>query len=135
MAHAADCLEKVAAANPKLIQPYKDAILRVLSRIGQWPVRSRVCLMLPRLKLSSTERREAFETVRTYLDDESSIVRTFAMQAMFDLSEKDELLRDAAMAVIERAVKSGSPAMRARARHLIKNLTKKGQTRRPVPYS
>jgi hypothetical protein len=58
--------------------------------------------------------------LQLYLDDRSSIVKTFALQALTDLSQNDDALRAKVKQLLEAAVHSGTPAMRARARNLLK---------------
>lgn len=119
-ARCADAIEKVVAARPDIIHPHKETVLRWMTAVTDWTVRSHVCQLLPRLKLSPGERREMFEVVRGYLDDRSSIVRTFAMQTMFDFASHDASLLPDTMDVLERATTHGSAAMKARARILLK---------------
>lgn len=57
-----------------------------------------------------------------YLKDQSSIVRTFSMQALTDLAEKDARLRATVTPVIERLTATGTPAMRSRGRRLLRHL-------------
>jgi hypothetical protein len=77
------------------------------------------------LKLTADDRRTAFELMRSYLEGRSSIVKTWAMQAMFALSQQDQSMRDDVMAVIDRALLKGTAAMKARARHLLRDLDRK----------
>lgn len=121
-ARAIDSLEVVSARRPDLIQPHKRLLLTHVAALPFWEVREHICLMLPRLKLTAMERRRAFEIVRGYLGDKASIVRTFAMQAMVDLSEGVPEMRDEACQVVESALSEGTPAMRARARNLVKRI-------------
>lgn len=119
ISRAADALEAVASANPKLIQPYKPLILTLLMQFDQWEVRAHVCLMLPLLKLTHAERQQAFDTMRPWLSDKSSIVRTFALQTMYDLAQHDPSLLDEALLHLQHALAKGTPAMRARARMIL----------------
>lgn len=124
ISRAIDAFEAVAAANPFLIHPYKDFILTRLTQFDHWEVREHVCLLLPRLRLSSRERLQAFETVRGWLADKSSIVRTFALQAMTEMARQDPSLMDEAIEHLEAAHANGTPAMKARARNLLSRLAK-----------
>ena len=49
--------------------------------------------LLPRLALTPPQRAQAITILRGFLDDDSRIVRTFAMQAVADLAEHDEQMR------------------------------------------
>jgi hypothetical protein len=57
-----------------------------------------------------------------YLEDESSIVRTFSMQALADLAVHDARLRSQVTPLIEGLTKTGTPAMRSRGRKLLGQL-------------
>jgi hypothetical protein len=116
---AADAIEKASALNPKLIQPYKRDILNRVAVIPQQEVRWHVAQIIPRLQLKPRDRDNAVSILFDYLDDKSSIVKTFAMQALADLAERDSLLRKRVLPVIEFLAASGSPAMRARGRKLV----------------
>jgi hypothetical protein len=119
ISRAVDALEAVCNARPQLLQPYKSFILTLLGQFDFWEVREHVCLMLPQLRLTRDERLEAFEMVRQWLGDRSSIVRTFALQTMYDLAHQDPALMDEAELELEKALRNGTPAMRARARTLL----------------
>jgi hypothetical protein len=55
-----------------------------------------------------------------YLSDESSIVKTFSMQALADLAARDGRLLAQVMPLIQRLTQTGTPAMKSRGRKLIK---------------
>jgi hypothetical protein len=57
------------------------------------------------------------------LDDRSSIVKTFALQGLTDLARNDFALRSKLKQLLEAAVQTGTPAMRARAGKLLKRLS------------
>ena len=81
-----------------------------------------VAQMLPRLELSPAERRQALDILLGYLDDESKIVKTFAMQGLADLAWQDPQLRTEVLPVLVKLTASGSPAMRSRGRKLLMQL-------------
>lgn len=116
---AADALEKVSSRRPDLIQTYKSALLGAIADTPQAEVRWHVAQMIPRLALSAVEREVAFALLVGYLGDKSSIVRTFALQAIAELASEDRKLQPMAMIFLEQAIVSGTPAMRSRARKLL----------------
>lgn len=120
----ADVLEKVTAHKPRLLQPYKDVLLHRVSRIEQQEIRWHLAQMLPRLELNAAERTEAVALLRGFLADESSIVKTFAMQALADFAGQDADLREEVKAIIERLTRAGTPAMKARGRKLLARFAK-----------
>ncbi len=117
---AADAAEKVSAKKPRLLDPHKAELLGLLAEAEQIELRWHLAAMIPRLRLTPSERRRAAETLQHYLNDRSSIVTTFALQGLTDLAQNDVGLRTQVKHLLEEALQSGTPAMRARARHLLK---------------
>jgi hypothetical protein len=121
---AADAAEKVSRQKPKLLQPFKAELLGLLAGTEEQELRWHVAQMVPRLSLTATERAHAASILRTYLDDRSSIVKTFAMQGLADLAVADDKLLPATMEILERLTRTGTPAMRARGRMLLAQLAR-----------
>lgn len=119
---AADATEKASALFPQLLQPHKRVFLSEIAAIPQQEVRWHVAQILPRLQLTPKERAHAAAILFDYLEDKSSIVKTFAMQALADLSQRDPLLRKRLVPILEFLTANGTPAMRARGRKLLKIL-------------
>jgi len=118
----ADAAEKITAMRPDLLQPYKRKLLREVATIEQQEVRWHAAQMIPRLTLDRRERRAAAEILAGYLDDDSRIVKTFAMQALADLAQRDAELHPRIVRTITRLTRTGSPAMRSRGRKLLAKL-------------
>jgi hypothetical protein len=116
---AADAAEKVSRQKPELLQPFKAELLGLLAETTEQEVRWHMAQMIPRLSLTTAERAHAASTLRAYLDDRSSIVKTFAMQGLADLALADKELLPSAMELLERLTQTGTPAMRARGRKLL----------------
>lgn len=129
MGRAIDALEKVSAARPDLIQPYKRELLNRVAKIRHWVVREHVCLLLPRLTtLTVAERRRAFVMVEGYLDDPSSVVKAFALECLVHLSAAPGLdaERAAVAALAHRCADRGeTAALRARARKMQRLLARR----------
>jgi hypothetical protein len=119
---SADAAEKLTATHPDWLQLHKRVLLNQIAKSEQQEVRWHVAQMLPRLRLTPTERRRAVSLMLGYLDDKSKIVRTFAMQALSDLAMQDQTLVPQVMGVIESQMADGSPAMRARGKKLLAQL-------------
>ena len=117
---AADAAEKVSAKKPRLLDRHKAGLLGLLAETGQIELRWHLALMVPRLRLSATERQRAAAALQRYLDDRSSIVRTFALQGLAELARNDLALLSKVKQLLEAALQSGTPAMKARARKLLK---------------
>lgn len=123
---AADAAEKITATRPELLQPHKRRLLSTVAAQPQQEVRWHVAQMLPRLQLTRRERAAAVERLFEYLDDESRIVKTCAMQALADLSADDEGLRRRVVPLLRQLTETGSPAMRSRGRRLLTALGESG---------
>jgi hypothetical protein len=121
---AADAAEKVSSQKPKLLQPFKAELVGLLAETKEHELRWHLAQMIPRLSLTAAERVHAASTLRTYLDDRSSIVKTFAMQGLADLAVADEKLLPSTMELLDRLTRTGTPAMRARGRKLLGQLAR-----------
>jgi hypothetical protein len=117
---AADAAEKVSGKKPRLLDRYKTELLGLLAEAEQIELRWHLAAMIPRLRLTLAERHRAVAALHRYLDDRSSIVKTFALQGLTDLAQNDAGLRAKVKQLLEEALQSGTPAMRARARRLLK---------------
>ncbi len=92
--------------------------------------------MLPRLRWNIREQKQVYDILADYLRDSSSIVKTFAMQALADLTTQAPKLRPDVLRRISNFTAHGTPAMRARGRKLIANLLSAStKGKRPLPVS
>ena len=119
---AADAAEKVTRANPKLLAPHKKELLGLLADAAEQELRWHLAAMIPRLPLSAAERQLAISVLKAYLEDRSSIVKTFALQALADLAQDDASLRPGVIELLRESTRSGTPAMKARSRKLLLRL-------------
>jgi hypothetical protein len=116
---AADAAEKVTRENRKLLQPYKKELLGLMADATEQELRWHLAAMVPRLWLDGEERCLAVSLLHRYLEDRSSIVRTFALQGLADLAETDAKLRPGVIEILRAAARNGTAAMRARSRKLL----------------
>jgi hypothetical protein len=128
-ARAADAVEKISVIHPEYLRPYRATLVGELARCEQKEVRWHVHQMLPRLWWNARERQEVCDILTDYLRDSSSIVKTFAMQALADLAARAPDLRPAVLRQLQKLTVSGTPAMRARGRKLLAEFS--GSTMRP----
>lgn len=122
---AADAAEKVTRTKRELLQPYKKELLGLLAEEHQQEVRWHLAVMVPRLTLTQKELEVAAASLHAYLQDPSSIVRTFALQGLADLAEGDRSLRPAVVELLRASTRSGTAAMKARSRKLLERMEKK----------
>jgi hypothetical protein len=119
---AADAIEKGSRDNTALLEAHKAELLGLLAEAEQQEVRWHLALIVPRLLLTTSERRRVAKLLQMYLADPSSIVKTFAMQGLADLALQDVAMRAAVTELIRSLTRTGTPAMRARGRKLLRQL-------------
>lgn len=119
---ATHALMRVTMQRPELVQPYKERILEEVAPLDQWEVREQICKILPRLNLSARDIGKVLRIYQDYLEDRHSIVKTCAMQGMVDLTLHDPSLIPDIRFLIENLTMTGTAAMRARGRKLLKVL-------------
>lgn len=120
---AADATEKITGQHPEYLRPYKTRLIEEVAQSEQKEVRWHVAQLIPRLDLSAEERDVAVEILLGYLDDESRIVKTFSMQALADLAERDPGLQSQIIPLLKKLTETGSPAMKSRGRRLLHRLS------------
>ena len=120
----ADAIEKIAAARPEYLGPYKNRVIQLAATVEQQEVRWHLAQLVSRLKLSPRERRRVADILAEYLTDASKIVKTFSMQALADIAAQDADLRGPIVERLESLTRTGSPAMKSRGRKLLARLKK-----------
>ncbi len=123
---AADVAEKISVQKPDWVQPFKSELLGLAAETRQIEVRWHLALMMPRLRMNAPERRRAMAILRDYMEDRSSIVKTCALDALA------RLLPDP-LPFLDDMARTGTPAMKARARKLLSALISRPGT--PAPYA
>ncbi len=111
---AADAAEKATRENREPLMPYKKELLGLMVEAKEQELRWHLAVMVPRLALNGKERKLAVTTLSGYLEDRSSIVKTFALQGLADLAEGDLGIRPGVIELLREATRSGTAAMKAR---------------------
>ena len=122
---AADAVEKITRAKPELLRPYKKELLGLMHEAEAKEERWHLALIAQRLPLSAKERVIAAAALKSYLEDRSSIVRTFALQALSDCAGQDPALLPEVIELLQQALRSGTAAMKARSRKLLLRLERR----------
>lgn len=120
---ASDAVEKITRLRPELLRPYKKDFLNIFARIDQKEVRWHLAQILPRLELTKKERQQVFEILVSFLEDDSRIVKTFAMQGLADIAEMDRSYLPRVVRIVEGLMASGIPAIQSRGKKLLPKLT------------
>ena len=115
---AADATEKVTRENRGLLRPHKKELLGLMTEATQQELRWHLATMIPRLRLNVRERQQAISALQRYLQDRSSIVKTFALQGLADLASDDP----AVIEILRESARSGTAAMKARSRKLLSGI-------------
>ncbi|MGD0826176.1 MAG: hypothetical protein ABR908_16450, partial [Terriglobales bacterium] len=123
---AADAAEKVTRTRRELLQPYKGELLGLMVETEQQELRWHLAAMVPRLQLNTKERSLATSLLIGYLENRSSIVKTFALQGLAELAQDDPSLRPGVIEILREATRNGTPAMKARSRKLLARLEGRG---------
>lgn len=119
---SADAVEKITALRPEYLRPFKKRILKLAEASTQQEVRWHLAQLLSRLELSRTECHHVAAIMSEYLQDKSSIVRTFAMQTLADIATQEPGLRTPVVRRLTALTRTGSPAMKSRGRRLLEQL-------------
>lgn len=115
----ADAVEKIARRHPEYLAPYKRRLLALADKAQQPEMRWHLAQLLGRIQLTKAQRRPVVDTLNVYLADTSRIVKTFAMQTLAEIAERDRDLRGAIVQRLETLTRTGSPAMRSRGNKLL----------------
>ena len=124
---AADALERVTRNAPRQAQRWKESLLGLMAETAEKKIRWNLALTVPRLKLTIPECRRVASVLNSYLNDPSSIVKTAALHGLADLTRQDPSSKPTVIDLLRTAGRSGTPAMRARSRILLKVLEARRQ--------
>jgi len=116
---AARTLKKISEADAGALYAWRKALLAEAFRAGDVRVQWNLSIVLGRLPLKGQDKAVVVDLMFERLRDPSGLNRTLAMQALMDLSEKDEALRKRVVPIVREALEGGTPAMQARARKLL----------------
>ncbi|MCL6097514.1 MAG: hypothetical protein M1391_02930 [Bacteroidetes bacterium] len=124
-ARCADAAEKVARKFPKYIQNKKSIILKNLDKFNQKEVQWHIAMMLGYLKLTKKEIDKSFNALYKWLNESNSIiVKVMCMQTLADIALKNRPLMKSVEDEIQKQMINGAPAIKARSRHLLKQIEK-----------
>jgi hypothetical protein len=123
---AADVLERVtrelSPGMRRVFEEYKPELIGLLTDAALPKVRWNLALTLPRMTLTVPECRRIAAVLQSWLDDKSSIVKTAALHGSAMLTRQDPESLLEVLDLLRMAGRSGTPAMRARSRHLLAEL-------------
>jgi|GEM_PF-1757284 len=118
---AADALQRVSSLDSAIVDPYNEEIINKVTNTKYDSTRWHICMMIGRMKLKSSQIEGVKNILLTLFNkDTSKIVKVDAMQALYDLSLKNDSLVEAADCIVKKAQDSSIPSLQARARILSK---------------
>lgn len=122
---SADVAEKVSRLHPNYLIPHKEELIYKISEIEQQEVRWHVASMFTYLRLSDEEKSEVVRKLINWIENsKSKIVIANSLEALTHIANEDEKYMAEAIKILEKSVETGSPAVAARARKLMKLITK-----------
>jgi hypothetical protein len=127
---AADALEKASRRDPSLLAGHEAVILELLSSPQPKEVRWHLLQLASRIAWAAEDHSRLLRAILQCFADSSSIVKTEALQALFELGPQGAEFQRSLRSHLERALASGTPAMQARARKLQATAPARHSTRR-----
>jgi oligoendopeptidase F len=121
-ARAADVIEKATRTRPELLLNHKREIISILKKEKQQEVCWHIAQMISRLKYTPEEEEVVIHALNNYLSHKSKIVRVSALEALTDLAQKNKSILKEVTKTIRFHAETGSPAVQARGRKLLKRL-------------
>ena len=117
---AADAVEKVTVKRSDLLMKHKEEIIAFCGQAGNIEFKWHLALLLPRLPLSENEFAAVWRILSSWLLDpnESKIVRTNSMQALFELSKQDPAVREEFESILSEVEKENIPSLQSRIRKI-----------------
>jgi len=124
---SADVIEKVAQNKPELLLNHTSEVISILTTAKQQEVCWHMAQIAPRLAYSQNEENEIIKALKRYLTHKSKIVRVSAMESLANIAERNRSILNEVIEIIKVQKATGSPAIQARGRKLLKRLNVKGE--------
>ena len=124
---AADVARRITERNPARLERYADELAGLLESLppDESQTRWHLALVVARVAHTRMQRLRAGRTMSLLVEDESNALRCAAMEGMATLALGEPSLRAEAEGLVEQFLWNGTPAMKARARHMRKLLGKR----------
>lgn len=120
VSHACHALQSLGKLVPDLVKSHSAHICQKLQDNPQWEMVEAFSKLLPIFELSEVDAATAVAVLDTqYKNGKGSLLRTWALQALYDLAENYPQHQAKANDALHIALEKGSKAMQARARKLL----------------
>jgi hypothetical protein len=119
---AADAIEKITRQHREFLQPHKDQLLSIVTSAVNKELKWHLAQLLPRLDLTKEEHQHVWGLLYYWVKNpnESKITRVSSLQALFEMSKENPLLKEAFEILIQDLEKESIPSLQARIRKLKK---------------
>ncbi|QNI37411.1 hypothetical protein [Edaphobacter albus] len=123
---AADVACRVTDNDASALYGYADELAGLLAEIALEESRTRwhLGLVVARVAHTREQRLRAAGLMELLIEDESNVTRCSAVEGIGLLACEEASLREIAEEIVEQALREGTPAMKARARHAKRRLAK-----------
>jgi hypothetical protein len=114
---ALDLLEKLSRTHPDWVQPHRVAFLKAATS-DQWLIRLQVVRAFPLLRWTLRQRAEVIRALTRGVRDPQTFVRAWSLDGLATFATRDASLMPRVKRALAEFERSGSAALRARARHI-----------------
>ena len=115
---ALDLLEKLVHDAPGWIQPYRRVFIGPLADSDKWELHLQIVRALPFLRWTRRERSRVLAILRRDLAHPQLFVRAWALDSLAQLAQDDQTLLPVVRRHLAAFMRSGRPALAARARKI-----------------
>jgi DNA-binding CsgD family transcriptional regulator len=118
--HAADVVEKISSHHPEYLQQHKRDLINLLRTAVHKELKWHLAQLIGRLKLSAVDVKACWTILEKWAMDqqESRIVRVFAIQTLYDICETRVSYKPAFQRLIDKVSIEDIPSIRSRIRKL-----------------
>jgi hypothetical protein len=127
---ASHALTFISERRPDLLQPYKEIFFNQLEEQELWFIRYRLCKIVPRLKLTAFDIRRAAEIFHLLLEHPQNVLNVSALEGLGELALLDPAMKEDTIWLIEQKMRTGTPAMAACGRKMLKRLHRRERSPR-----
>jgi hypothetical protein len=113
---ALDLLEKLVHDHPEWVQPYRRVLIGPLAESDQWELHLQIVRALPFLRWTPRERSRVLAILRRDLAHPQLFVRAWALDSLAHFAQDDPTLLPVVRRHLAAFIRSGRPALAARAR-------------------
>ena len=115
-------IDRVTLRHPEYLEPYKARLMEALARATHRQYRRYLIALFTRVKLDQAERTKVNELLESYLADKTVTVVISAMEVMVEIAGDNPDRQVALLPICERLERTGTPAIRVRARRALVKL-------------